>query len=263
VGFAPLPAVVARLMAHSFLPPPSIPIAPAKPALGVPIIRLAAIDSTQRYAADLAARGAADGTVVVADTQTAGKGRRGRVWHDVPGACLLVSVVVRSSLPVPRLPMLSLAAGVAVVDALEDVGVRARLKWPNDALVGGRKIAGILLERHGHAVVLGVGINVSPGAIPPDVAARATSVAGERGTADREVLLTALLAALTRWRTVLERDGFEPVRMGWTERAAGLGQRITVDGIEGTALGLDDDGALLVATPGGTRRVVAGDVALG
>jgi BirA family biotin operon repressor/biotin-[acetyl-CoA-carboxylase] ligase len=252
-------------MARSFLPPPnSIRIAPVKPALERgDIIRLASVDSTQRYAAELARQGASDGTVVVADTQTAGKGRRGRVWHDVPGASLLLSIVVRSSLPLARLPTLSLAAGVAVVDALANVGVDARLKWPNDALVGERKIAGILLERRGDVVVLGVGINVTSAAMPADVAARATSVAAEAGTADRDALLAALVAAFGRWRAVLEREGFEPVRRRWTERAAMLGRRVTVDGIEGTALGLDEDGALLVATAAGTTRVVAGDVTLG
>ena len=236
----------------------------AKPALERGgIIRLPAVDSTQSYAAARAREGASDGTVVVTDTQTAGRGRRGRLWHDVPGASLLVSIVVRSSLPLSRLPTLSLAAGIAVVDALAAVGVDARLKWPNDALVGGRKIAGILLERHGDAIVLGVGINVRSVAMPGDVAARATSVVAEGGAADREALLTALVEAFARWRAVLEREGFEPVRQRWTERAAMLGHRITADGIEGTALGIDGDGALLIATKAGTRRVVSGDVAFG
>lgn len=112
-----------------------------------PIVRLGIVDSTQTAAWQLAERGAADGTVVVADHQLAGRGRRGRSWHDEPGASLLFSIVVRPRLPVERVPMLSLAAGVAVAEALaEQAGLATRLKWPNDVLVHGRKIAGILLE---------------------------------------------------------------------------------------------------------------------
>ena len=227
-----------------------------------PLVRLATIDSTQRYAAELARAGAPDRTVVTAETQTAGKGRRGRVWHDAPGASLLVSVITRPVLAPAQLPTLSLAAGVAVIDALAAVGVTARLKWPNDALVDGRKIAGVLLERHGDAVVLGIGINVRHAAIPPVLAEHATSVAGEGGDADRERLLQALLRALDHWRATLECDGFEAVRARWSEVAT-LGQRVSVDGVAGVAAGIDHDGALLVATESGTARVIAGDVAAG
>jgi BirA family biotin operon repressor/biotin-[acetyl-CoA-carboxylase] ligase len=227
------------------------------------LVRLAAIDSTQRYAAALARSGAPDRTVVTAATQTAGKGRRGRVWHDAPGASLLVSVITRPALAPAQLPTLSLAAGVAVIDALAAVGVTARLKWPNDALVDGRKIAGVLLERHGDAVVIGMGINVEPAAIPPALAIHATSVAGEGGNADRERLLQALLGALDHWRATLERAGFEAVRERWSEASETLGRRVSVDGVVGVAVGIDHDGALLVATGAGTERVVAGDVAAG
>jgi BirA family biotin operon repressor/biotin-[acetyl-CoA-carboxylase] ligase len=227
------------------------------------LVRLASVDSTQRYAAELARDGAADRTVVTAETQTAGKGRRGRRWHDAPGASLLVSVITRPSLAPARLPTLSLAAGIAVIDALAAVGVTARLKWPNDALVNGRKVAGVLLERHGDAVVLGIGINVQPASIPPALAGEATSVAGENGHPDRERLLHALMAALDHWRAILERDGFEAVRERWHEVSDTPGRRVAVDGIAGVAVGIDHDGALLVATESGTQRVVAGDVAAG
>lgn len=219
------------------------------------------MDSTQRYAAALAADGAVDGTAVVADTQTAGRGRRGRVWHDAPGASLLVSVILRTSLPLARVPTLSLAAGVAVADALIAVaGVDARLKWPNDVLVNGRKIAGVLLERQNDAVILGIGINIAAASVPAEMTAHATSVAGEGGRADRAALLAALLDALAQWRPRLEREGFEPVRTRWTALAGMLGRRITADGVVGTALGLDDDGALLMETGAGTTRILAGDV---
>ena len=233
-------------------------------AASTTVVRLASVDSTQRYAAELAGAGAVDGTAVVTDTQTAGKGRRGRTWQDIPGASLLVSIIVRSPLPLVRTPTLSLAAGVAVAEALAAVGVTdARLKWPNDVLVGGRKIAGILLERHGDAIILGIGANVHASAVPDALATPATSVAAEGGVADREALLEAVRASFARWRGHLERDGFEPVRRRWTELAAALGTPVTADGVTGTALGLDVDGALLIATEAGTTRVVAGDVILG
>lgn len=225
------------------------------------IVRLDTVDSTQRHAAALAAAGAADGTAVVADTQTQGRGRRGRVWQDTPGASLLLSVILRTSLPPARLPTLSIAAGVAVADVLAAVArLDARLKWPNDVRVGGRKIAGVLLERHGDAVILGIGLNVTDDAVPSELAAQATSIAREGARPDREMILTALLEAIGGWRARLEREGFEPVRARWTALADMLGRRITVDGIAGTALGIDTDGALLVQTEAGATRVLAGDV---
>jgi BirA family biotin operon repressor/biotin-[acetyl-CoA-carboxylase] ligase len=225
-----------------------------------PIVRLETVDSTQRHAAALAAEGAADGTAVVADTQTQGRGRRGRVWLDTPGESLLLSVVLRTSLPLARLPTLSIAAGVAVAEALIECGVDVRLKWPNDVVVGGRKIAGVLLERHGDAVILGLGVNVAQTSVRSQLAAQATSVAIEGGRADRDAVLVAVLAAVTRWRARLEREGFEPVRARWTALASMLGRRVTADAVAGTAIGLDDDGALLVETEAGATRVLAGDV---
>ncbi|HYE92643.1 MAG TPA: biotin--[acetyl-CoA-carboxylase] ligase [Terriglobales bacterium] len=246
------------------LPPPNSRTARAEPALGAAVIRLAAVDSTQTHAARLAEDGAPDGTVVVADTQTAGKGRRGRVWSDAPGASLLMSVVVRSSLPITRLPLLSIAAGVALAEALNDVGVREpRLKWPNDVLVDGRKIAGVLLERRGDAVILGIGVNLDARAIPAELRAQATCVAEGGGGPDRDALLVGVLEAFARWRGRLEREGFEAVRERWTGLAETLGKRVSVDGVVGIAEALDGDGALLVATERGVARVVAGDVVAG
>jgi BirA family biotin operon repressor/biotin-[acetyl-CoA-carboxylase] ligase len=225
------------------------------------IVRLDTVDSTQRYAAALAADGAVDGTAIVTDTQTQGRGRRGRVWLDTPGESLLMSVVLRTSLPIAQLPTLSIAAGVAVAEALIGcAGVDARLKWPNDVVVGDRKIAGVLLERHGGAVILGIGVNVAQTSVRAQLAPHATSIAIEGGRPDRDALLAAVLGAVARWRTRLEREGFAPVRARWTTLASMLGRRITADDVVGTALGLDDDGALLVETDTGSARVLAGDV---
>ena len=223
------------------------------------IVRFDTVDSTQDCAARLAANGAADGTVVVAETQTAGRGRRGRVWQDVAGASLLLSVVVRTPLPAARVPLLSLAAAVGVAEALRGAGhVEARLKWPNDVHVDGRKIAGILLERRGDVVLLGIGVNVSQREFDADLEATSLALAG--GGSDRESVLAAVLAEVTRWRQRLEQDGFEVVRARWMALATTPGRQVRVESVVGTALGLDEDGALLIDDGTATVRVLAGDV---
>ena len=235
------------------------------------IVRLGRVDSTQAVAFALAADGAADGTVVVADSQTAGRGRRGRPWVDEPGASLLVSMLLRPRLQPARWPGLSLAAGVAVAEALtRSAGLGPRLKWPNDVLVGGRKIAGILLESRtigaGEAgrlvAVLGIGINLGQRAFPADLAQRATSIwLASRRVVDRDVVLAALLDALGEWRRRLEYRGFTAVRARWRELSDTLGRTVEADGVRGVAVDIDVDGALLVNDPEGRRhRVVAGDV---
>ena len=261
-GFAPLPTAGADLRFALGLPPPSNRSAPAKPALErPPILRLESVDSTQNYAAELAANGAVDGTVVVAGTQTTGRGRRGRVWHDAPGSSLLLSMVLRTPLPAAHVPLLSFVAAVAVAEALRTAaGVDARLKWPNDVHVHGRKIAGILLELRGAVVVLGIGVNVLQRELPADLRTLATSIALETGFADREALLSAVVDGVVRWRDRLEREGFAPVRARWTALATTPGRYVSADGAAGVARGLDDDGALIIDNDTGTVRILAGDV---
>jgi BirA family biotin operon repressor/biotin-[acetyl-CoA-carboxylase] ligase len=233
------------------------------------IVRLGRVESTQTIAFALAADGAPDGTVVVADSQAAGRGRRGRAWLDEPGASLLASIVMRPRLAPARLPGLSLAAGVAVAEALtRAAGVTPRLKWPNDVLVNGRKIAGILLESRFGAeteratTILGIGVNLTQRVFPADLVQRATSlwlVSGRR--VDRDALLTALLDTLVDWRKRLERQGFAPVRERWRALADTLGKVVSVDGVRGLAVDVDATGALVVDDSDGRRRLVfAGDV---
>ena len=149
------------------------------PVAAPSILRLGRVASTQAVAFALAADGAPDRTVVVAESQAAGRGRRGRAWLDEPGASLLTSIVLRPRLAPAQLPALSFTAAVAVAEALAAVaGLAPRLKWPNDVLVDGRKIAGILLESRldpSPLVVLGIGINVRQRTFPADVGDRATS----------------------------------------------------------------------------------------
>ena len=229
-----------------------------------PVVRVGSVASTQAVAFELAERGAADGTAVVAEHQTAGRGRRGARWEDEPGSSLLLSIVLRPALEPARLPMLSYAAAVAVAEALASVApVSPRLKWPNDVLVGSRKIAGILLEtRLGRGpviTILGIGVNLGQRRFVGALADRATSVALETGlTVDREVLLTALLDGLDAWRRRLEAEGFDVVRRRWIELSDTLGREVTVDGARGVARDVDAEGALILDTAGGRHRVLAG-----
>jgi BirA family transcriptional regulator, biotin operon repressor / biotin---[acetyl-CoA-carboxylase] ligase len=235
------------------------------PVAAPALVRLGRVDSTQAVAFTLAADGAADRTVVVAQAQTAGRGRRGRLWLDEPGASLLTSIILRPRLTPARLPTLSLAAGVAVAEALERVtGLMPRLKWPNDVLVDGRKLAGILLEsRIGPSplVVLGVGVNLGQRVFPPDLAERATSVRLATGRrVDADTLLTALLESLDAWRTRLETEGWAPIRERWCAFTETLGRRVSIDDVQGIAVDVEEDGALIVAEGDVRRRVVAGEV---
>jgi BirA family biotin operon repressor/biotin-[acetyl-CoA-carboxylase] ligase len=235
------------------------------PAAAPPVIRLERVPSTQAVAFDLAARGAVDRTVVVAEHQTAGRGRGGRRWQDEPGANLLVSILVRPRLAVAGLPLLSYVAAIATAEALATVTrLTPRLKWPNDVLVEGRKIAGILLESRTElepVVVTGIGANLNQRQFPPELALRATSARLETGhPVDREAVLAALLAAFDGWRSRLEAEGFGPVRTRWLALSDTIGRRVRVDGQAGLAVDLDAGGALVLETSGGPRRVVAGDV---
>src|SRR5262249_7991354 len=172
---------------------------PGGSATGV-IVRLDTVDSTQSVAFALAERGADDRTVVVADQQLEGRGRRGRSWRAPAGTSLLASIIVRPRLPQALLSTLSLTTAVAAAEALRRVAkVEARLKWPNDVLVAGKKVAGILLEsrmsggaggKSSVVTIIGVGINLGQREFPPDLAAGATSIALETGQApSRESVL--------------------------------------------------------------------------
>jgi BirA family biotin operon repressor/biotin-[acetyl-CoA-carboxylase] ligase len=230
--------------------------------------------STNDRARELAEEGAAHGEVVIAEQQTAGRGRRGRAWISPPRKNLYFSAVLRPDLPPARAPEITLVASLAVCDALRQAGVDAGIKWPNDVLAGGRKIAGILTELAAeadrvHWIVVGVGVNVNARAedFPDDLRGEATSVLLERGEpAPRALFAAACLTALEGWLDVHEEQGFGPIREAWRERSVTLGRevRVRVDEGElaGTAEDIDDAGALLVRTASGLERVLAGDVRL-
>jgi BirA family biotin operon repressor/biotin-[acetyl-CoA-carboxylase] ligase len=211
------------------------------------------VSSTQTLLEKLARGGAAEGTVLTARHQREGRGRQGRLWWDAPGDALLFSALLRPSVPATRVPQLSLVAGLAVAEALEaSAGVPARLRWPNDVLIQGRKVCGILPDavsfgdgRVSH-VLLGIGINVNQLEFPAELAAQATSLRLATGRRqDAAELLIPVLAALERRYVEWLDGGFAVLRDPWRQRAASPGQNV------------DDDGALLVETSGVRAGVVS------
>lgn len=227
------------------------------------------VGSTSDIAVGLAERGAAEGTLVAANAQTAGRGRLGRTWASPPGAGLYVSVILHPPRPSS---LLTLATGVAVSRALlASTGLATALKWPNDVFVGRRKLAGILAEGGTGAdgrpfVVLGIGINVLAAAYPPDVAARATSLEAELGRAsDRGLVLAELIAAVDAAIVRLRAGDEARLLAEWRQLAAPLlGRPVEWDegesSLTGVARDVDEQGALLVESGGQLRRVVGGEV---
>lgn len=232
------------------------------------------LGSTNDRAKELAEEGADHGEVVIAESQTAGRGRRGRTWASPARKNLYFSIVLRPELPPARAPELTLVASVALCDALRQAGVAAGIKWPNDILASGRKVAGVLTELAAepdrvHWIVLGVGVNVNARRedFPEEVRDVATSVLLERGQpAPRALLAAACFTAIEEWVDRHAEEGFGPVRDAWRERSVTLGRevRVNVEGRElsGTAEDIDEGGALLVRGPSGVERVLAGDVTL-
>jgi BirA family biotin operon repressor/biotin-[acetyl-CoA-carboxylase] ligase len=220
------------------------------------------LDSTNRYLLDEARRGAPEGVVAVADHQTAGRGRRGREWVAPPGSSLLVSVLLRPTLGPEQSQLVAMACGVAMVDAVERVaGITPSLKWPNDLVVGDRKLAGILAEADSGAVVVGVGVNVNWHDFPTELTESATACNLEAGqSVERRELLAAFLRELDARYANLELVPAE-----YERRLATLGRRVRVeraDGdLQGRAVGVGASGELLVDD--GTGEPVAvhvGDV---
>lgn len=244
--------------------------------IGRPLEVVAEIGSTNDHVMAAGRAGVAEGLAVLADRQTAGRGRRGRTWESPAGIGIYTSILVRPSRPLAQTPVLTLVAGLGVADAIREIaGVDARLKWPNDVLVKGRKVAGILAEmasvdaRVGH-VVIGIGINVNHGSqdLPEVLFAGATSLFLATGRViPRGELVVAVYNSLDRWYEIFREGRVEAILAAGRERSATLGHRVDVleDGgrWQGLAVDLDADGALLVREGGGAvRRVLASDVSI-
>ncbi|HYY98930.1 MAG TPA: biotin--[acetyl-CoA-carboxylase] ligase [Pyrinomonadaceae bacterium] len=237
------------------------------------ILRFDSLPSTNTEAARQASLGAREGLCVVAREQTAGRGRRERAWASPKDAGLYFSVVLRPRTDAREWPLITLAAAVAVRDALEEAcALRADIKWPNDLLASGRKLCGILAETAegaaGRAVVLGIGLNLTNRAFPAEILEAATSVEEQTGRAnDPERLLAALTRQLARRYEELHARGGASLILGeWEARSTyAHGRRVRValagETFGGVTRGLEPDGALRVETDDGRVRVVrAGDV---
>ena len=222
------------------------------------------VDSTNRLAADAARAGEASGLVVRARSQRRGRGRQGRTWSAAPGDALLASFLLRPRIKPESLPRVTLAAGLAVCEAARRAGLSPWIKWPNDVLIGRKKLAGILCEfipGSPPGIVVGIGINLRTNRLPPEIASRAAE-----WNAGSDDVLVAVAERLVREVAAIEAGHWDDVR-GRCEAAMTpmLGRSITVGrGSVASAIGLDEDGALLVRSSGeSSRRVVAGDVHLG
>jgi BirA family biotin operon repressor/biotin-[acetyl-CoA-carboxylase] ligase len=223
------------------------------------------IESTNDEARRLAAAGFGHGTVVSAVQQSAGRGRRGRAWMSPPGNLHCSILLDRGPEPAAA-PQLTFVAAVALRDALADLALTIdfRVKWPNDVLCAGAKIAGMLLEQVNDLIILGVGVNVV--AHPDTALYPATSLAKAGSGADAQDVLTLFCERLGCWYGIWREEGFAPIRRAWLEVAVGIGRSVTArlaDGavFEGRFAGLAPDGALELADENNhIRRILAGDV---
>lgn len=246
--------------------------------IGRPLWHYETIPSTMPLAHELAAQGAPDGTALIAEEQTAGRGRRGRAWQAPRGSALLCSLICRPPLRPDQLFLLLAAIGLGISLGVERAtGLRPQTKWPNDLLLDGRKLAGVLCESRlsgaglSYAVV-GFGLNINlragelpampPGGLPP------TSLAIAQGQPIAHAATVAtVLGALDEVYDLLWRGQTEEIRTRWQRRLAGLGEQVRVEADTGLRhgrfSGVDDSGALLLDTATGRERILVGDVSLG
>lgn len=219
--------------------------------------------STNDEARRLAENGAADGLVVLAERQTSGRGRRGASWYAAAGESLAFSIIVRPTEPQSLWPRLALAAGLAVAEAVESDIPGVGIKWPNDIWIGGRKVAGILVEAGGDFAIVGIGINVNTREFPPEVADIATSLhlAAGRPLESADVLTKILEHFM--WRRSQIGAGFDEVLDGVRLRCVLTGQAVTLMTASGprrgTMEGLGPGGELLLRTPNGLERIIQAD----
>ncbi len=242
-------------------------------AFGNKIFAFETIDSTNNCAKAVAGCGALEGTVVIADHQTNGRGRHGRVWQSVPNENLMFSVVLRPNLTPEGLNLLPLYVAVAISDAIQKLsGIRPDCKWPNDLLFSGKKVAGILIEGSFKQnavdhVVVGVGINVNQLHFPGELENTATSLRLETGRdIDRIQLFREILRSMEKTYRASSPTGFRSVIPQWlascrmVNRTISVSQQGTV--FSGTVKGLSPEGGLVLQTDGLERTVFAGDVTI-
>ncbi len=236
---------------------------------GRPLVVAPLTASTNDDAKRAARAGASEGAAFIADAQSGGRGRLGRSWFSPAGENLYASFILRPAFDPKRIPLVTLTAGLAVVDAVVPrvATRRVGLKWPNDVYIDGRKVAGILSEAQvveGVAawIVVGIGINVRTTTFPPELATRATSLAiAGASSLDRGELFADLAGALFRRMAMLSESKIPDLIAAFAARDELAGRAVTIDGTPATALGIAEDGALLIRRKDGhEERCVAGDV---
>jgi BirA family biotin operon repressor/biotin-[acetyl-CoA-carboxylase] ligase len=232
------------------------------------------VDSTNTAAFRLALNGAFEGEVVVVESQHGGKGRMGRQWESPPGVNIYLSIILRPPFPPSKIPLITLMTAVACAEAIEEVtGLVPAIKWPNDLLINDKKLGGILTEADMEMdrinfIIVGIGINVNMprSAFPPSIKDTATSLQEVLGKqVSRVTIIQALLQKFELWYTRFKEGKGEAITRRWEELAQIKGKEVSVgfmgDIVQGQALEIDADGALLVQEAGGeVKRVVAGDV---
>jgi len=227
------------------------------------VLWLEQTDSTMLDAARLAAGGCPSGTVVGAEEQTAGQGRHGRSWRSDREDGLYFSTVLRLPLSPAQQPMVTMAVGLAVADAIAiTTGVAVDLRWPNDVLIGDRKLCGILVQQHNSALVCGIGINVNQVSFPPELMPLATSlrIAGGR-TLAREPILIEVLRSMDRHLEILVNQGIHAILQLFTAASSYVsGRRVVVEQgerlLRGTTAGLDANGFLLLRQDDGSQTLI-------
>lgn len=235
--------------------------------IGQKIYYYDSLPSTQKTAKELALNGAVEGTIVVAEEQTSGRGRMARQWHSPKGTGIWTSFIIRPNIPIQKAPQLTLLTAVAAVRAIDSLlDVDIHIKWPNDLLINGKKVCGILTELQAEenqiqSIIIGVGINVNQSAndFSNELRTIATSLSIESNrTVDRAKLLQEFCYQFEKFYETYIKYGFEPIKMIWESYALSIGKRITARTLNGTytgiAVGINDEGVLKLRTDDGKIR---------
>jgi BirA family biotin operon repressor/biotin-[acetyl-CoA-carboxylase] ligase len=232
------------------------------------------VDSTNTLASQLAEKGASEGTVVVSECQKQGRGRMGRTWISQPEIGIYLSLVLRPDFVPMKAPCITFMSAIAVVEALEQsLGMKAEIKWPNDVMIGGKKVSGILTELKAemecvHYVIVGIGINVNNTKFPKAFRDRVTSLSLElKEKVPRIKIVQALLQALERWYVITLGESGERTFNRWRELSCTLGNRVEVnvgdESLKGIATRLGPDGSLYLQLDSGVeKQILAGDITM-
>jgi BirA family transcriptional regulator, biotin operon repressor / biotin---[acetyl-CoA-carboxylase] ligase len=234
------------------------------------------VESTQKIAHRLAYENAPEGTVIIAEEQVAGRGRMDRKWHSPKYTGVWMSIILRPNIPLPKAPQLTLLAAVAIVQAIEDLtDLLPEIKWPNDILIRGKKVTGILTELEAEAdrinsIIIGIGMNVNQTKedFPSELQEIATSLFIEKGEkVSRSDLIKGIFINLEKLYLLYLEEGFLPIKLLWEGYAISIGRKITArtlsNSIIGTAQGITDDGVLIMVDEHGkTHHVYSADIEL-